>query len=317
MNIKMIAGLLSWALVAPLAAAEAVDRSLPLGNANEVRIDIPRGKISLIGTQGDEISVQGELDEDTEAFEFAQEGDAVVVKLRLPDSWYRSNNGNNDKGAKLTIYYPQSAPLQFDTVAADVRAQRLGPAQLGNVSGDFHLKDGSAELKASTVSGDISAQDLSGELALVSVSGDIEGRALSGTLRLETVSGDIELRDATGSALTLETVSGDAELAMAAPSQLRGRTVSGELTVQLERIPGEAEVALESVSGDILLAVAGEIDAQIRAETGPGGRVRNDVSDQTPQRGKYVSNESLDITLGQGGGSVRLNTVSGDLRLKK
>ncbi|MBY5922889.1 DUF4097 family beta strand repeat-containing protein [Ferrimonas balearica] len=308
-------GLLSLTLFTPLLAAESVDQSQAIGPDQALRVAIPRGHVTLVGTEGDKVTVKGTLDEDTESFQFESQGDAVVIKLELPNNWH--DNGNSrDRGARLTIHYPSSRALEFSTVSADTDARELGSARMESVSGDFVLTQFTGKAMVETVSGDIEARDLQQGANLETVSGDIKERGGLGELRIHSVSGDLEIQNQARK-LDLESVSGDVEAALGPVSQLRSRTVSGEMTLTMSELASSGDIALETVSGDIQLTIKGELDARISADTGPGGRIRNDWSDEAPRRGKYVSNESLEFTIGQGNGSIRLNTVSGDLQLKK
>src|SRR5690606_7015922 len=80
--------------------------------------------------------------------------------------------------------------------------------------------------------------------------------------------------------------------------------VSGSVGVETPLAPN-ADVELESISGDIELVVRGDVNARVRAETGPGGGIRNDLTKDSPARERYVGSETLDLRLGNGGGDVR------------
>ncbi|MBY6107477.1 DUF4097 domain-containing protein [Ferrimonas balearica] len=307
---------LSIALIAPLMAAESIDRSEPIQPDQRLRVEIPRGEVTLMASDDGQVSVQGSLDEDTESFEFASRGDEVVVILRLPSSMEKQWDDSGDRGARLTIRYPRNNALQYSTVSADTEANELGEIRMESVSGDFMLNSIQGRSQIETVSGDIEARNLTGEANLETVSGDVEGNLSGSALRVHTVSGDINLKS-DASQVNLESVSGDIDARLSNVDQLRGGTVSGELTIELAQLDSGGEIALETVSGDISLRHQGAIDAQVTADTGPGGSIRNGWSDDEPSRGRYVSNENLDLRLGQGQARVRLNTVSGDLQLKK
>ncbi|MBY6188137.1 DUF4097 domain-containing protein [Marinobacter hydrocarbonoclasticus] len=315
MKSLMTGGLLSFALIAPLMAAETIDQTQPIGADQSLRVAIPRGTVTFTATDGDSVSIKGTLDEDTESFEFETQGDAVVIKLRLPSEWHEHNGGSKG-GAKLTIQYPASRDLEYSTVSADTDATGLGQVRMESISGDFTLTGLTGRAWVESVSGDIEAKDLQGDANLESVSGDIEERGGQGEMRLHTVSGDLDVENR-ATRLDLESISGDIEARLGNIGQLRSRTVSGEMALKLAQLNPQGEVAAESVSGDIVLSIGGELNARVLADTGPGGEIRNGWSSEEPRRGKYVSNESLEVTLGQGSGTIRLNTVSGDLRLKK
>jgi len=112
-------------------------------------------------------------------------------------------------------------------------------------------------------------------------------------------------------------------------SWLSGRTESSNLTIQL---PATSEVGVRGVStdvearglgsdveigvvsGSIRLRLGGDINARFDVETG-SGNIRNRLSDDQPKVSKYVGDESLRFTLGEGDSRVTLSTRSGDISL--
>ncbi|MGL4747234.1 MAG: DUF4097 family beta strand repeat-containing protein, partial [Shewanella sp.] len=78
-----------------------------------------------------------------------------------------------------------------------------------------------------------------------------------------------------------------------------------------------AKANLESVSGDMMVSFTDTPDASFELNGGPGGKIKNGLSQDVPQKQKYVQNESLSFQTGSGSASVKMDTISGNLILKK
>jgi len=128
------------------------------------------------------------------------------------------------------------------------------------------------------------------------VSGDVEARGLRSDVKASTVSGDV-IVSTTGTARA-NTVSGsiDAEMGSLDWKDLSFRTVSGDITLRMPAALA-ADVEFESLSGDL--------DTDF------------DLTLQGRSHRRWVG-EHLRGTIGDGGGrSLSVQTVSGDLRLRK
>jgi len=147
-----------------------------------------------------------------------------------------------------------------------------------------------------TVSGEIKDSESKGEIKYRLVSGDLSSQTLADKVNVEQVSGEIN---------------GDFKTA----KEVNVRTVSGDTQVSLAKVFNK--VNLESVSGDMTLSFADVPDASFELNGGPGGKIKNGLSQDVPQRQKYVPNESLSFQTGAGSASVKMDTISGNLILKK
>jgi hypothetical protein len=126
------------------------------------------------------------------------------------------------------------------------------------------------------------------------VSGWIRAEGLESDVSANTVSGDIRLTT-TGTARA-NTVSGDIEVEMGQAEwpEMDFNTVSGEITLWLP-VDFSADVEFNSVSGDF------DTDFEITVER---------------QRSRWVGH-NLEGTIGNGGRELSLNTVSGDVSLRR
>lgn len=125
------------------------------------------------------------------------------------------------------------------------------------------------------------------------VSGDVVAQGVRSDVRATTVSGDVTV--STSGVARASTVSGNLDVALGSTGwdDLEYSTVSGDITVRLPEGAG-TEVEMTSLSGDF----ESDFDVVLRGRTGRrwvGSAVRG--------------------TIGEGGRSLTLKTVSGDVRL--
>ncbi len=187
--------------------------------------------------------------------------------------------------------------LELNTVSGNITADNLGGSPtLHTVSGNIITKGLTGKVMLDTVSGEIKDAESKGEIKYRLVSGDLNSQTLADKVNVEQVSGEIN---------------GDFKTA----KEVNVRTVSGDTQVSLAKVFNKAN--LESVSGDMTLSFADVPDASFELNGGPGGKIKNGLSQDVPQRQKYVPNESLSFQTGAGSASVKMDTISGNLILKK
>jgi len=102
-------------------------------------------------------------------------------------------------------------------------------------------------------------------------------------------------------------------------------TLDEETKAFIFEVDGGENLSLESISGDIEVttkllsavgghSVSGDINARFDLETGSGS-IRNRISDDESRSSKYLQDETLRFTIGDGEGQVTLSTHSGDIAL--
>ncbi len=169
--------------------------------------------------------------------------------------------------------------------------QASASASFESSSGDIHVVQATAGTRVHlrTQSGQASLTDTQAGLVHVeTVSGDAELRGVSGALTVKTISGDVEATGADSPAISLVTVSGDTRWEV--PSAFSG-AFSGTV-----------------VSGDLHLTLPGGSDARIEMNTTSGS-----LSLKLPVVDAITTDRHAAGTLGAGTGSIRLQSVSGDL----
>lgn len=129
-------------------------------------------------------------------------------------------------------------------------------------------------------------------LAARSVSGSVEARGLRSDVDARTVSGGVTVS-------TTETA--------------QARTVSGSVTAILGSTAGTEPLAFKTVSGNVTVELPAGAAANVRMRTVSGG-FESDFPLTTQGR---MSRRQIEGTIGGGGRSIVLETVSGSVRLRR
>lgn len=161
-------------------------------------------------------------------------------------------------------------------------------AKVGTVSADGLVAGVEGQASVSTVSGSLVVDGTRGRLSANTVSGEIVVRDHDGTLGLNSVSGELAASGAL-STVTANAVSGAVALDVAGSTSVSATTVSGDVTVRLARDEG-VHVKANAVSGRLV------VDGEEYGTGVPGSRV-------------------VDLRRGDGGSTVDVNTVSGNVTL--
>ena len=188
------------------------------------------------------------------------------------------------------------ASFQLSSRSGDVtarKAQAVTQAKFESTSGDVSVTGSSAgsQIQIRTQSGQAALESSRApQIQVETVSGDAELREVSGALTVKTVSGDIEAAGIESPAVSLLTVSGDARWGFTAPfsGSFAGTTVSGDLQLILGADP-DVRIEMNTTNGDITLSVP--VTEAVQTEHHAAGKS------------------------GAGTGSIRLQSVSGDLKL--
>lgn len=291
---KVAAAFALFILSLSATAGDKVDKILDMVGDGEVEIHNNRGNIVLEGWEKDQVSVKGELDDLTEKFVFVSEGNKTLIKVVLPDRNYHSKSG---RGSNLKIFVPINVSVEFGGVATDLKFSKInGGVDISSVSGSIELNSIGKRAYINSVSGDIELKDIAGSLEVSTVSGDLDANVSAKKIAISGVSSNITVRTENIEFAKLSTVSGD--------TKLYGHLMK------------DGEVKLGNVSGDSHFYVKDELNARVDLETGPGGDVINQYSDEKPTS-SFIGSEKLKFTAGNGSGLIRMSTVSGEIGLKR
>ena len=278
--------------LAPAWAATPIDQVRPLDPRGRVEIDNLKGRVEVRAWGRQEVRVTGSLGDGVEKLVIDGDRDELRIEVKYP------NRSRNTEPTMLVVQVPLRAELEIETVSADIDVHGVAPRELSlqSVSGDIVANGAPRRASVESVSGDVNLTFNSSEVEASTVSGDlvVAGR-LTGEASVETVSGDLRF-DSRGERLrkfSAGSVSGNiaARLALAEAGEIRMESVSGDLGLDLPK-DLSAEVTGESFSGD-LSAPRAKIQ---REDFGPGS--------------------SFHQRYGDGKGEIRLETFSGDARLR-
>ena len=123
------------------------------------------------------------------------------------------------------------------------------------------------------------------------VNGDVEANGLTGAVRASTVNGGVRV----------ETSSGDAA----------GSTVNGSVTAVV-RGQGQGPLRFRTVNGSVTVSLPKQLDADLEAAT-VNGSIETDYPITVTGR---LSPRRLSGRIGQGGRSLRLETVNGSIHIR-
>lgn len=228
-------------------------------------------------------------------------GEAGVVKIKetryLDDGnpeYTEIHVGKNASGKVVAkVSMPETffgffnrRPLRIDF---EIEAPAETNVQVKMVSGAVDVSGLSGQMDLKTVSGSMTVADLSGNLNLDSVSGAIRGTNLAGDARVTVVSGKLDLRGCDF------------------PS-LRAKVVSGKAAVETKF--GQGPYRLDAVSGRLMLVVPADTSCVVDA-TAVSGRFKTDLDVSQSS----VTRRSWHVQVGEGGPTVRMKTVSGNMQL--
>ncbi|MDJ0656652.1 MAG: DUF4097 family beta strand repeat-containing protein [Xanthomonadales bacterium] len=271
-------------------AAGTIDEVRPLAADGMVVVKNVKGEVNVESWDRNQVSIQGELGDGTR--DLAINGGERRLEIEVV-----INRRNRDvEESILEIRVPERASLAVETVSADVSVEDLNGEliEVNTVSGDVDIDSGGERIFAHTVSGDLELESRARRVELESVSGDIDARAGGDEVDVNTVSGDVLY---VGKALA------------------RGHfeAVSGDMEIDVD-LADSASLNIASLSGDVDLIVPRSMSATCEAESFSGkikstrGEVRS---------AKYGPHKSLRFVSGDGSGRIKLESYSGDLRIRE
>jgi DUF4097 and DUF4098 domain-containing protein YvlB len=203
-------------------------------------------------------------------------GKAVAVRLGVGTV----NAGNVDGG------------LDIDVAAASVRTSRTrGRLQIDTGSGNVTVDGAMGDVLVDTGSGSVEVNDIRGDdLTVDTGSGSVRGSGISApTVSIDTGSGRISLSGVSARDVSLDTGSGSVEI---------------DLASRVERL------RIDTGSGGVRVTVPADFGAALDIATGSGG-----VTVDLPVTASRRTRTRLIGTIGDGRGSVEIDTGSGGVRI--
>lgn len=284
------AGLLAVTVVSTAKAGTDVEENRPVSPDARIQVDNTAGTIRVSGWDKPEVEIRGELGDRVDELEIAEISGGLRIRV------HNQNNLRRIDESHLRLQVPIGASLELDSISADMQVEGLDNSSIvaNSVSGDIEINARTGHLEAESVSGDVIFTGLTPRVTVETVSGEINVQGASGEVRVTTVSGDLLLQGG-------EVTSG------------RFETVSGDLEADLQVADG-GRLSADSMSGDVTILLPASQQAEFSAQT-YSGDIRTDFG--TVSREKSGPGRSLEFTEGNNGAVIRIESFSGDARLRK
>lgn len=197
----------------------------------------------------------------------------------------------------------------------------VGRMTATNVEGDLRLDVNSADVAATGIrgaltvdagSGDVRVTDVTGRVNLDTGSGNVDATDVHGDdVLIDTGSGDVTVDRVDGRMLKISTGSGTAAATAVRAEDVALETGSGDVTLAV--IAGGGSIRIDTGSGDVSLSVPPDYGAEVVLDTGSGDIDLGGIA-LTVHR---FQRDHIEGRIGDGKGRLRVETGSGDVRLKK
>lgn len=263
---------------------------------------------------------------------FGTDGNTTQLRVRADgtfgdrDEHGRHEHQDWDEGRRVTIAAAGGLDARADLLVQVPRGRRVrlflavGSVSLTNVDGEVYVDAHSAPvsvtgakgvLSVDVGAGSVQVTQSDGDLSVDTGSGDVEVTRFHGqSLSIDTGSGDVTGSELESEALDVDTGSGEIRLTGVASPKLSLETGSGRITADLQR--DVASLHAETGSGDVALHAPATLGAEVEIETSSG-----DIETDFPLQITRHSRDHMVGTIGDGKGTIAIETGSGEIRLLK
>lgn len=304
-------------LAAPvLADGKAVSESKKVSANERIELEVMRGDVDIKVTTTEQISIKGTLDEEAEGYEFTSNGGVTRFEVKMPRRLFNNGYSDDKRGSRLTVEVPKGVHLSFEGVSTSVKAAGVqGGSDITTVNGSIEASELAGKVSLQTVNGNIESRAISGHLKLATVNGEIKDQSAGASLEMESVNGQLH-SVSSAKEVEVSTVNGEVNLALTGSERLEFSTVNGQIDIRLSGTTAP-RISGSSVSGALVLTLPDVDSARISVEASAGGDISNKLTDDKVEDAKYGPMRNLDTTLGNGDGRIELETVSGEVVLKR
>lgn len=266
--------------------------------AAHVSVSNVAGTVTVTAWDRNEVQVAGQLGEGARPLAITGSNSNLVIKVEPQggSGWFNWGGDNRMAPTSLELHVPRAASLDIGVVSAPLVIDGMdgGDIAVNTVSGRARINARTPALKVESVSGGIELAGHAEQADLQTVSGDILAPVLGSDVKLQTISGRIQADGGPWKKLTLSTVSGNVQLTGA--------------------LAADGKIGIDSMSGNVQLQLPATTSGNLHASSFSGD-LRSDFG--TPQKPEHGPGSSLDATLGNGRGTINVETFSGDLRVRK
>jgi DUF4097 and DUF4098 domain-containing protein YvlB len=278
--------LLLAALETSAAATDTVEHRRPASPDGVVDIETMAGTVQVTGWDQAEILVTGKVGPRAS---LNLSGGSKRTKIEVdPDDHPRGQH------AELDVKVPAGSRLRIEGFEASITVAGVtGSVQAETVQGSISVRGGATDVQLETVNGSIEVAGATGQIKAESVNGPVTVRDSSGSLEAGAVNGALLVTGGTFESVQLENVSG---------------------TLRFESgLAKQATLSVDAVSGAVELVLPATIAARFTVSTFSGA-IESDFGapshDQEP-------GAKLNFASAEDGADVTVQTVSGDIRLRK
>jgi hypothetical protein len=264
-----------------------------------VRISISNvaGEVRITAWDRPSVQVGGQLGDGAKPLAITGSNDKLAIEVRPQGGggWFNWGSDSHMGPTMLDLHVPGGATLDVHVVSAPVVIDGMdgGDITVNTVSGRARINARTPSLDVDSVSGNIELAGHAAQANLQTVSGDILAPVLGDRAKLQTISGRIQAGGGPWRQFTLSTVSGDVQL-------------NGGLAP-------DGKIGIDSMSGNVQLQLPSGTSASVHASSFSGD-LRSDFG--TAQKSEHGPGSKLDARLGSGGGTINVETFSGDLRMR-
>jgi hypothetical protein len=278
------------AMPAAGAAQDRISRTRPAAPDGVVHIDSPAGSLRVIGWDRAEVTVSGTLGAGAYGLDLSGGKRQTTVEVETE---------GNPHGAQadLEVRVPAGSNVVIESFGASVSVSEVkGTVTAETVNGDIQVGDAPREVRAESVNGGVTVSARGGRVEAESVNGAVTVRGAGGEIGASTVNGPLTVSGGTFQRARLETVNGRIlfEAGLAAGGSLEVETVSGAVELALPAATA-ADFTITTFSGDI----------------------RNELGPPAQRTSRHTTEKELTFSLGGGGGSVTIDTLSGAIVLRR
>lgn len=310
------AAVIGLGLLAFVASAKQnVDESMAADPKGSVEIEHVNGKAKIVGWDKNEVSVKGELGENTEEFKFERDGASIIIHVKPKNNKHGWNNWGSEEGDDLVIQVPVNSRVNYTSTNAEIEINGIhGGVSAEVVNGNMDVDDLIGRIRLESVNGDIKARRLDGDVVIETVNGDIKGKH-SGKkeLKLSTVNGDIEI-ESDSPEVSAETVNGEIDLSLKEVVDVNMNTVNGSIEVTMD-LQKNGRVEASSVGGSIDLVFQKGVAARFDIEAHAGGSIKNKITDKEQSKAEYGPRRWLEFSTSNPTGTVDISTVHGSIKV--
>lgn len=290
---------IAFAFVSGSALADTpIHQTRSVAKDATINISNVSGRITVTAWARASVEITGSLGEGSGGLQVDGDAHQLTIKVKGPKDashgWFNWSSNASMSPTDLDVHVPVGATLNLHAVSASTSVSGMhgGDIDINSVSGRVDVEADVPSIHVQGVSGHVRLDGHFGKADLQTVSGDISASKLEGSATVQTVSGDVGVEGGPFDSFSGSSVSGD-------------MGVSGGVTA-------DGHMDVDSMSGDVNVTLPAQ-PVSVHASTFSGD-INSDIG--TVQHREHGPGASLDATSGKGGGSVKVKTFSGDVRIQ-